>query len=248
MISEKQFASDFSGFWAETLPFLTPQAIAELNLSGTRMGDGRREWMKPLAGSSDNTNNDVIAETAFDLFAESLKAETPISKLLEDTALIQRIEENAKSRIFGLRRESALRTHNSQPRTVESIDLATRLEKYFEGYSPKSIMIQPRFKGCGILDSCYGDILAKKSLCEVKMVDRNLRSADVRQVLAYCALNYRSSQYEIESVTILNPRRGLDFSFAVEELAERASGKNASELFHHITAFLSDFESIHQPS
>ena len=91
MISEKQFASEFSGFWTETLPFLTPQAIAELNLSGTSMGDGRREWMKPLAGSGDNSNNDVIAETAFGLFAESLKADTPIAKLLEDTAIIQRI-------------------------------------------------------------------------------------------------------------------------------------------------------------
>lgn len=248
MISEKQFASEFSGFWAETLPFLTPQAIAELNLSGTAMGDGRREWMKPLAGSGDNSNNDVIAETAFGLFAESLKANTPIVKLLEDAALIQRIEEGAKSRVLGLRREAVLRAHSAQPRTSETIDLASRLETYFEDYPLDSILIQPRFKGCGILDSCYGDILARKSLCELKMVDRNLRSADIRQVLTYCALNYRSSQYEIESVTILNPRRGLEFSFLVEDLAERASGKNASELFHQITTFLSDFETVHQPS
>ena len=248
MISEKQFASEFSGFWAETLPFLTPQAIAEINLSGTAMGDGRREWMKPLAGSKDNSNNDIIAETAFGLFAESLKADTTIAKLLEDTTIIRRIEESAKSRVFGLRREAVARTRVAQPRTDEAIDLATRLEIYFEDYSLDSIVIQPRFKGCGILDSCYGDILARKSLCELKMVDRNLRSVDIRQVLAYCALNYRSSQYEIESVTILNPRRGLEFSFLVEDLVERASGKNASELFHQITTFLSDFETMHQPS
>ena len=248
MISEKQFANEFSGFWAETLPFLTPQAIAELNLSGTAMGDGRREWMKPLAGSGDNSNNDVIAETAFGLFAESLTAATSIAELLKDAARIQRIEESAKGRVFGLRREVALRTHSAHLGTAEAIDLAMRLQTYFEDYPIETIVIQPRFKGCGILDSCYGDILARKSLCEVKMVDRNLRSADMRQVLAYCALNYRSSQYEIDSVTILNPRRGLEFSFVVEELAERASGKNASELFHHITTFLSDFEAVHQPS
>ena len=141
-----------------------------------------------------------------------------------------------------------MRTHSAHLGTAEAIDLAMRLQTYFEDYPIETIVIQPRFKGCGILDSCYGDILARKSLCEVKMVDRNLRSADMRQVLAYCALNYRSSQYEIDSVTILNPRRGLEFSFVVEELAERASGKNASELFHHITTFLSDFEAVHQPS
>jgi hypothetical protein len=123
-----------------------------------------------------------------------------------------------------------------------------RLESYFDDYSPNSILIQPRFRGCGILDSCYGDILGKKCLFELKMADRNLRSADVRQLLTYCALNHHSSQYEIESLAILNPRRGLEFAFQVEDLAQRASRKNASELFHGITSFLSDFERVHKPS
>lgn len=248
MISEKTFSNGFSGFWAESLPFLTPQAIAELNLSGTAMNDGRRDWMKPMASSSDNSNNDVIAETAFGLFAESLRGGKTVAELCEHSEVIQRIEDSAKGRIFGLRREGITSPARWHLNTNEAINLATRLEIYFENHRLESIVIQPRFKGCGILDSCYGDILAKKTLCELKMVDRNLRSADIRQVLAYCALNYRSSQYEIDSVTILNPRRGLEFSFNVEELAERASGKTASELFHQITTFLADFETIHQPS
>ncbi len=248
MISEKQFASEFSGFWAETLPFLTPQAIAELNFNGATMGDGRREWMKPLAGSGDNSNNDVTAEIAFGLFAGSLKMRAPLAELSEDAAFIRGVEEGAKGRVLGLRRETVLRTHSPQPPTVEAIELAVRLESYFGIYPLESIVMQPRFKGCGILDSCYGDILAGKSLFELKMVDRNLRSADIRQVLVYCALNYRSSQFEIDSVTILNPRRGSEFSFDLEELAERISGKNAAELFHHITTFLADFETVHKPS
>lgn len=248
MISEKTFSNGFSGFWAESLPFLTPQAIAALNLSGTTMDDGRRDWMKPMTGSGDNSNNDVIAETAFGLFAESLKEGKVVVELCKNSALIQRIEDSAKGRVFGLRREGAASPTRAHPNTSEAINLATRLETYFEDHPLESIVIQPRFKGCGILDSCYGDILAKKNLCELKMVNRNLRSADIRQVLAYCALNYRSSQYEIDSVTILNPRRGLEFSFGVEELAERASGKTASELFHQITTFLADFETVHQPS
>jgi hypothetical protein len=105
MISEKTFASEFCGFWAETLPFLTPQAIAELNLSGTAMGDARREWMKPLAGSGDHSNNDVIAETAFGLFAESLKQGKEVVELCKEPTIILGIEESAKGRIFGLRRE-----------------------------------------------------------------------------------------------------------------------------------------------
>jgi hypothetical protein len=35
------------------------------------------------------------------------------------------------------------------------------------------------------------------------MVDRNLCSADFRQLLIYCALNYCSHQYSIERVAVL---------------------------------------------
>ena len=248
MISEKAFANEFSGFWSEALPFLTPQVIAELNLSGTAMGDGRRQWVKPLIGSGDNSNNDVIAETSFGLFAESLKSGRPVAELCEESDLIQRVKESAIGRILGLRREGLPRTHRAHPNTEEAVALAKRLEVYFEYCPVESICIQPRFRGCGILDSCNGDILAEKNLIELKMVDRNLRSADIRQVLVYCALNHRSLQYEIDRVTILNPRRGLEFAFGVEELTERKSGKTSSELFHQISTFLADFETVHQPS
>lgn len=249
MISEKIFASEFSGFWAEALPFLTPRAIAELNLSATTMSDGRREWMKPLAGSGDNSNNDIIAETAFGLFAAAHTEGKAVMELLRaEPTLIQRIEKGAKTRVGALRREGYSRPRRVQLNTNEAVDLATRLETYFREYESESIIIQPRFKGCGILDSCYGDILAGKTLCEVKMVDRNLRSADIRQVLTYGALNYRSLQYAIDNVTILNPRRGLEFSFNIEDLVKRVSGTTASEFFHRVTTFLADFEAVHQPS
>jgi len=110
------------------------------------------------------------------------------------------------------------------------------------------IIIQPPFKGCGILNSCFGDVLASKCLCELKTVDRNLRSTDIRQVLIYSALNYKSKQYDIETVTILNPRRAVKFSFKVEALVARISRKTSTEVFHQITDFLSDFELMHQAS
>lgn len=248
MISEKTFSAEFSGFWAECLPFLTPQAIAELNLSGTVVGHSRREWMKPLSASEDSSNNDIIAETAFGLFAESLTKKVSVQKISNDKTALREITKSAKARVLDLRREIAGKPQTTFPNINEAITLASRLEAYFRGFSKKSITVQPRFRGCGIVNSCYGDLLAKGKLIELKMVDRNLRSADIRQLLVYCALNHHSSQYKIDSVVILNPRRGLEFSFDVEEIADRASGKTSAELFHEITTFISDFETLHQPS
>ena len=126
--------------------------------------------------------------------------------------------------------------------------IAVRLEDFFENEKAGELVIQPRFKGCGILDSCYGDLFMGSTLYEVKCVERNLRSIDIRQVLAYCALNYQSRQFDIDHVCIVNPRRGISFRFGVESLTQKASGKNSAELFHQIGDFLMNFETIQRPS
>lgn len=249
MISEKKFAGGFAGFWAETIPFLTPEVIAEFNLRGTALTERRREWVKPLAGSGNSSNNDIIAETAFGLFAAASRQNKNVLALARDKALITEIRKNATERILGLRGYWIVKQLDIKTPKDEIVELAKRLEDYFTcRRSERPIVVQPRFKGCGILDSCYGDLLTSECLYELKMVDRNLRSLDLRQVLIYCALNYRSRQYTFDKVAILNPRRGIEFRFTVEDLAGRVSGKTASELFHVITDFLCSFESMHQAS
>jgi hypothetical protein len=96
-----------------------------------------------------------------------------------------------------------------------------------------------------LLDSCYGDVLAQNTLYEVKIVDRKLRSTDIRQLLIYCALNYNSRQFDIQAVSILNPRRGVEYIFKLERLTERIANRTPADLFHEITDFLFNFESMH---
>src|SRR5690606_22785783 len=130
-------------------------------------------------------------------------------------------------------------TTDSEVQVQIAIELAKRLEKYFKNQEEsKPILIQPRFKGCGLLDSCYGDILVSPTLYESKMVERNLRSVDLRQLLIYCALNYRSKQYQISDVAVINARRGMLYHFELDYLAKRVSGRTAPELLHHIADFL----------
>src|ERR1039458_1491288 len=74
MISEKEFASGFPGFWSECLPFLTPQLVAEFNVKRTVVFDNSRVALKPLDSAGDNSQNDFVAETAFELFATDRKS------------------------------------------------------------------------------------------------------------------------------------------------------------------------------
>jgi len=248
MISEKEFANGFGGFWSECLPFLTPQLVGEMNLAHEVLEDSDGKIVKPFSSGGDNSQNDFMAETAFELFSNAVKTGEDVLTLAEDQKLLIDVASNTISRLLGLKTYwRSIKQKFPKTTTEESIALAVRIEDFFASRpSERPLVIQPRLKGCGILDSCYGDIMAGSCLYESKMVDRNLRSADLRQLLIYCALNYRSQQYEINRVAVLNVRRAIVYDFTVDELARKASRKSAPELFHQIADFLSNFETMHQ--
>ena len=247
MISEKQFSEQFSGFWSQCLPFLTPHVIAEMNVNGTPMPDARGFVAKPLDASEDSSNNDLVAETGFGIFAAATEAGKSVD-LIRNSALLKRVKKSAFERIKRLRGSEGKTKMKHLRGMGDAIEIAVRLEDFFGNEGAGELVIQPHFKGCGILDSCYGDFLMGSTLFEVKCVERNLRSIDIRQVLTYCALNHQSRQFDIDQVCVVNPRRGISFRFPVEALAQQTSGKNSAELFHQIGDFLMNFETIQRPS
>ena len=249
MISEKEFSSGFSSFWSDCLPLLRPQLIAEFNLRGSPMLERSGTVSRPLASKRDKSNNDVIAEMAFGLFADAVNSRKDVLALATDKGKLEDIGRSAIRRVFRLRSHWGKKMSEIEMPADEVVELAVRLESFFASRtSADSIVIQPPFKGCGLLESCFGDIFAAKCLYESKMVDRNLRSVDLRQLLSYCALNYRSSQYSIERVAVVNARRAITYEFTLEELARRTAAKGAGELLHLIAEFLCEFDTAQQRS
>lgn len=244
MISEKEFSRQFLGFWSECVPFLDKSLVAELNLQGSAMPDNKGFVVKPMVSSLASSENDIVAETAFGIFAAAKAKQTRVRTIAADRAEVDLLTDHASSRISQLRRLSYRAELGSDESRDDAVELALRMEWCFDQKDCKQLVIQPRFKGCGILNSCFGDVLCDDCLCEIKMVNRNLLGVDLRQVIAYCALNYQSHQYSIRTISIINPRRGIEYHFEVEALIQRASGKNSAELFHQLTDFLSNFEAI----
>ena len=247
MITERQFAEQFSGFWNQCLPLLTPQTVAAMNIQGIPMPTARGFVAKPLDPTEDPANNDLVADTGFGIFTAAIQREKSVYSI-RNTAILKKVSESAVERISRLRNTEGKNRAKHLRGMDDPMKIATCLEDFFEDEGAGKLVIQPRFKGCGILDSCYGDLLKGNTLYEVKCVERNLRSIDLRQVLAYCTLNYQSQQFNITEVCIVNPRRGISFRFNVESLALQTSGKNSAELFHQISDFLMNFETIQHPS
>lgn len=105
-----------------------------------------------------------------------------------------------------------------------------------------SLLTEPEFPGCGIIDSCKGDLISSSVLFEVKAGDRLFRSIDVRQLILYSALNFVSKQFTIKGLGLFNPRVGVSATMPVDDLCFEISGKQSVELFSEIAAAVSSGE------
>lgn len=248
MISEKQFAESFAGFWNQCLPFLTPQSMAELNAKAVQMVDSEGRDVLPLDATEPTDLNDLVAETAFGMFAAAHRKGESVRSISQISELCANVAEEAFERIRVLRIYAGKEVPDELQTFTDAVELAIRLESFFERENIDSIVIQPKFPGCGILNTCFGDVHGSDCLYEIKTVERNIRSSDIRQVLGYCALNSKSHNYSIKSVCLLNPRRGQFLRIGLEMLAQHTARKHAADLMHEIGEFLINFETIlHSP-
>jgi hypothetical protein len=176
----------------------------------------------------------VINETAFRAFVlgESRSGDvtgTPPSELLV-TAMTELSTDPLWIRKVG---------HLDQYELEQANELRFRLSRFFDERRSGDLALFPKFKGCGLLDGCAGDVLVGPTLYEVKAGGRFFRSIDLRQLLIYSMLNWRGDTYKINSVGMFNPRVGIYYEGKLDEICHEVSGKSADELFTDLSQIVS---------
>jgi hypothetical protein len=157
------------------------------------------------------------------------------SQIIEDGASIAR---NVLARIEKI-----------DPSDIEDLDddetrecwiLFRRMLSFFGRFAPKQeIGVKPRFAGCGLIDACFGDILIRDILFEVKAGERSFRSVDVRQLLTYAALNKASRGKRVERLGLFNLRTGVSFDMNIDDLCLEVAGCPSEELLGEIIRVIS---------
>jgi hypothetical protein len=125
-----------------------------------------------------------------------------------------------------------------QYRLTEAVELSERSVKFFvehEALSP--LTKRPVFPGCGIIAPCEGDLRTDNTLYEIKAVDRNFRSMDMRQLFVYCALNRAANLKPIYRIGLVNPLLGTYWVRDLDRVAYRVGGTLAAELLDDIIEF-----------
>jgi hypothetical protein len=237
VISGTTFCKLYSSLWRELAP-TTDLFVRRINL-----GQYERDFaeIKVLTAP---TRRGFINEVAFELFCQSIKGRKrwPSRDPSPDevSSAVSAVQSSALRRDIG--REGEV---SNQPSADELLDIAqqhNRLMQIFTFFYSGTILPEPVFPGCGIIDTCIGDLLVGSTLFEVKAGDRLFRSVDIRQLVTYAALNHLSHQYEILKVGLFNPRVGIRIEIDLDELCFEISGKKSVELLTEISLSLSSGE------
>lgn len=231
MITEKHFALSHSAFWHQLLP-LSESYVRECNLEAARFCDELESKVK-------SSMRGLVNETGFRLFRQAWTSNCSPHEL---SAMCVLSSVSAASRhISGLRQFHRAPLENlDDAGTTEAKEIADRLLLFFSKASTAPLVVFPAFPGCGWLDQSCGDVLSGAVLFEVKGGARSFRSADIRQLLCYCALNFASKSYDIVEVCLVNPRSGRYVTEAVEAICRRLAGRPAAAVLSDIVAYVSD--------
>lgn len=242
MISERSFASSFPGFWTELLPMLTPRFVHMINSGSSSALESRYgSLLKPIPKNPEIIDNSVVAEFAFFLAQNAIQTEREVDDIFQDERLRESIESFAVelvTRYKGGKRHSQIKLE--QPDLNEGLALARNYKFFLEKrYRNQAIEFGPAIPGAGYLAACRADLSVGKVLIEIKTVDRNLASKDIKQLIVYLALQASTGRRRWTTAGFFNPRRATYHEFNIDELIERMSGgRSATEVFQDLLDFV----------
>lgn len=243
MISERTFARSFTSFWDELLPLLTPSLVHVINDHyRQRLTDNLGLLLRPVEPRA-NTDSAVIAEFAFYLAKSATEAGITMKAAYDDTQI--RNQALTKAALIVSYYEGPVqyppRTDLDDDELLEGLEIAQNYTRFFEQVPAKgTIQFLPPIAGAGFLENCQADLAIGRALFEVKTVNRNLASKDIRQLLVYLALQAATGDRKWNLGGFFNPRRAEYIQFAIDEvLAQISGGRSSSEVYHSLIDFVS---------
>lgn len=229
MISEKVFIKNYTGFWNSLFPLNNAfmkgvvlecsqhQSEIELNTSGRRFS--------------------FVSEVGYQVFAQCKVHRISINDFTFNNNLYKQVEDRCYEK-FELFHDDDLTIRD--PLSSDEFDDAIKITQSLNRKFPGDIVaVNPKFAGCSIIDTCYGDVLNNDTLYEIKSVSRNFNIIDFRQLITYCALNNVSKKYSINSIGLFNPKRNMTFEIELEIFASAIAGATISDIYWDIVNFIS---------
>lgn len=217
MISERKFAISYTSFWRSVTPS-ADNFVRHLNLAA-------RRYVPPHYGGARASLHGIVNETAVRLAKESWRrrgGRTTFDRIAGDR-LWGEVAEWLGDYYFGPSKMSDSAWH-------DVMSLADSIIIFLENNSFASAEFDPKFRGCGLISECSGDVLADDVLIEIKAGGRSFRAIDLRQLFVYFALARQAGDMRIRRLCLLNPRWGVAWVGSAEEAAIGCGASSAADL------------------
>lgn len=224
MISEKQLAEYFHSFWQQHFPLLDPAFVKRFSVEQKeRLTSDDGSAMLPVPMGEAIERFDLVAELAFELAQENYKRR--IGGYGDHAKAIER----ALKGIARLKGEAEIPAPTAEE-LGNAKALLSNYECFFDSVVAEgAVSFRPKIKGVGVLNEMEADFCTKKTLYEVKAVNRNLQGGDLRQVLCYLVAGLGSRQFSWTDYCIFNPRLAVFFTGRIDDLLAYLSGRTAPE-------------------
>lgn len=237
MISEKQLAEYFHSFWQQHFPLLDTQFVKRFNVERKeRLTSSNEGAILPLPMGTEVERFDLVAELAFELSLENYKKNIG-GKGDENEAI-----ERTLKRMARLKGEIDIIAPSTRE-IIEAHALARNYGFFFETIASEGgVTFRPQIKGVGFLNEMECDFCTKKTLYEVKAVNRNIQGGDLRQVLCYLVAALGSRQYSWINYCIFNPRLAVFYHGRIDELISYLGCRTAPEVITEVLDSLMERE------
>lgn len=228
MISERDISEKFSAIWKQNFPLLTPSFIRVFN--DTQVTIINTNSVAIL----NDIRFDLVSEAAFNLSKVAfMNQESPL-EIFTDNLQKQIIEDTVKS-IWKPINYSNSDITISEIEKQEIISIANNTLEFIEKLAGQEILFKPKLKGYSFIPDLFADISIDETLYEVKTVNRNFRSSDLKQLFIYLALRQVSDNENWKYAGLYNPRRGTYCKFNIKELINSLTGgKTPNEVFDNL--------------
>lgn len=229
MITERDIAEKFSVIWKQNFPMLTPNFMRVFN-------EAQIESINTIQiPKKEDVRYDLISEFAFNLSEKVAIEEFNIDNLQSgDSKINELIVETAKT-IW----KSGNYTNNdlvlSETELEESKLICKNIIEFIEKIKVNNFQFKPNLKGFGSVPDLTADISIDDTLFEIKTVNRNFRSSDLKQLFIYLALNQVANDTNWNFGGLYNPRKGVYCKFNIKSLIYNLSGgKSSNEAFENL--------------
>jgi hypothetical protein len=229
MISERDISEKFSAIWKQNLPLMTPSFMRVFNEAQIMKINS-----EPIPTGED-IRYDIVAEISFNLSHIATVEEKTIDEIIAETKRFEQIISGTAISIWttGNYSESDLKLKPSELEEIRKI--CNNTLEFIKLTKTDEIKFKPKLKGYSFIPDLTADLLIDDTLYEIKTVNRNFKSSDIKQLFIYLALRQVSEGANWKYAGLYNPRKGTYCKFNVKSLIYNLSGgQTPNETFENL--------------